>query len=310
MNRKHTHHVALLTIASALLMTFVTTGCGGLKPRHAPFHVFNSNLLNAEPSVGIPRASSDVQLHPVAWRNEPTDPVETPHDTGTAVASAEPVASPHHERRDDRATPRAPAPGKAVAVPGKKHKASDKVRKLEDASPARTAYTPRDAAGYVGAICQMNGVGVDVGVTDNAIAELYSAVKSKGKIYHATRPAVGDLMFFHNTFDRNRDSRNNDWYTHVGVVEGVDDDGTIHLLSFFSGRVQSSVVNLEHPEFERNDASGKLWNSPLRDKVKGEPAFTQHLASELFAGFGNVLGDRTEFIVIDNWVPGMVVSQR
>lgn len=304
-HRKPAVHT-LSWLALAAVAAVALTGCGSLKPRHAPFHVFNSNLLNAEPSVGVPRAPVEVALQPVAWRDEPAPPALD--DDMTAVASADETPPPRAEHKDQREAPKAPAAPNKARSKGKK--AHDKVRTLDETTTARTRYTPRDAAGYVGAICTLNGVKLDVGVTDNAIAELYSTVKSKGKIYHATRPAIGDLMFFHNTYDRNGDGRNNDWYTHVGVVEGVDDDGTIHLLSYVNGRVQTSVINLEHPEFERNDASGKLWNSRLRDKLPSDPAFTQHLASELFAGFGNVLGNRTEFVVIDNWVPGMALGKR
>ncbi len=156
----------------------------------------------------------------------------------------------------------------------------------------------------------MNEVAVEVGDDDNAIAELYAFTQKRGRVYHATRPAVGDLVFFHNTYDRNQDGRNNDWYTHVGIVEDVEDDGTIHFLSYFNGRVEESTLNLEHPTLAKNKNTQAVWNTTLRARQPDEPPFTQHLASELFAGFGNILGNRTEFDIIDVWSPDTVVSSR
>jgi hypothetical protein len=150
-----------------------------------------------------------------------------------------------------------------------------------------------------------NGVDIDLPDNEDAVALLYAAAKRRGSVYHATRPAVGDIVFFHNTYDRNGDGRNNDWYTHAGLVEAVDGKGNIHVLSYLDKKVTSFAINLEHP---RQPSSGDVINTQLRPRTAADPEFTQHLGGELFGGFGNLLGERTELVVIDNWMPGMKVS--
>ncbi|TVR03107.1 MAG: hypothetical protein EA398_06225 [Deltaproteobacteria bacterium] len=138
------------------------------------------------------------------------------------------------------------------------------------------------------------------------IVDIYRHAQQAGAIYHTPRPAVGDLVFFHNTFDRNGDGRNNDWYTHIGIVEDVDEAGTVSFLSYMNGEVQRHVLNLESPSVGREGS--RVLNSELRAAASGDPDFTQRLAGELFAGFGSLLGDREEVVVIDNWQPGSTVN--
>lgn len=166
-------------------------------------------------------------------------------------------------------------------------------------------YQPSDAAAYVTAVYALNETptsersGADVSIVD-----IYRYAQRNGTIYHSSRPAVGDLVFFHNTFDRNGDGRNNDWYTHVGLVESVDEDGTVSILSYMDDHVARAYLNLE-----RADSDDERVNTTLRRRRPDDPPYTQYLASELFAGFGSLLGERTEFLVIDNWQPGMTVAQ-
>jgi hypothetical protein len=153
------------------------------------------------------------------------------------------------------------------------------------------------------AIYEANGVKLGRLEGDDAVATLFAEAKKQGQIYHATRPAVGDLVFFHNTYDRNGDNRNNDWYTHVGLVEGVDKDGTIYVLSWFDGQIQTFPINLEHPKLAREERSNKIWNLQLRTPGDDDPQHTQYLGGELFAGFAGLLGNRQEIVVIDSWAP-------
>lgn len=174
-------------------------------------------------------------------------------------------------------------------------------------SAADSVYNPQEAAEYVTAVYAANDTATsEDGTTE--IIDIYRYVQVGGAIYHSTRPAVGDLVFFHNTFDRNGDGRSNDWYTHVGVVESIDDAGNISVLSYLDSRVSRSYMNLERPE-EATDEQGETVNTTMRRRSSSDPPYTQYLASELFAGFGSLLGERTQFLVIDNWHPGMSVAQ-
>ena len=180
------------------------------------------------------------------------------------------------------------------------------------ASPAPSVdsiYDPESAAAYVHAVYQANETAVTGEGRPSEVIDIYRHSQEDGQVYHSTRPAVGDLVFFHNTFDRNGDGRANDWYTHVGMVESLDDDGNIAILSYLDGRVSRTHLNLERPNDARDDSDGVI-NTAMRQRRQDDAAYTQYLASELFAGFGSLLGEREEFLVIDNWQPGMSVAQQ
>lgn len=94
-------------------------------------------------------------------------------------------------------------------------------------------------------------------------------------------PRPGDLAFFHDTYDRDRDGRANDPYTHVAIVEAVL--GREVLLLHRGGRgIERVRMDLSRPA----DAGA---NDPVRRPRASDPAGTRFLAGELFAGFGAVV---------------------
>lgn len=161
-------------------------------------------------------------------------------------------------------------------------------------------YNPRHALKYVLDTYAMNGLRFDNADT-LGIIDLYRAIQKAGTIYHSEIPVVGDLVFFHNTYDANGDRRNNDWYVHVGVIESTSKNGTIAILSYRAGAVTRDYMNLKHAHDAKID--GQRVNSTLRTKQKNDPAYTQYLAAELFAGFGSILGDRNQVRVMNAWKP-------
>lgn len=96
-------------------------------------------------------------------------------------------------------------------------------------------------------------------------------------------PAPGDLAFFHDTYDRNRDGRLNDRWTHVALVEKVEGE-LVTLLHRGIHGVERIRMDLAHP-------SDRTANDRLRVPRKNEPSGTRHLAGELFSGFGAVTPD-------------------
>ena len=93
---------------------------------------------------------------------------------------------------------------------------------------------------------------------------LYRTFKDKGRIRGGAALRRGDLLFFHNTWDRNGNKLRDDRFTHVGLVELVESDGRATFLHFASGRVKRGVVNLTHPDVSRDPTTGVEWNSQLR----------------------------------------------
>ena len=97
-------------------------------------------------------------------------------------------------------------------------------------------------------------------------------------------PSPGDLVFWHDTFDRNRNGRADDRLTHVGVVEYVV-DGTVVFLHRGGKAVARGAMDPRRPG--EASANGALVNSPLRARNRrlvGVPV----LAGALFAGYGRI----------------------
>ena len=192
------------------------------------------------------------------------------------------------------------APSKSVIQTTSKSQAGQKAPALH---PQKSTHSL--SMDYVMANYRANDVDLSKAATDQkkpTIGQLYQYAFSQKLVYQSTRPAVGDLVFFHNTVDRNGDGQWNDWHTLVGIVESADIDGnqTISVLTWRTDKIERIHLNLKYPELYKS-RKGKLLNSQLRpdqDENKGT-------AAKLFAGFANLLGNKTTFNVIDNWRPGM-----
>lgn len=144
----------------------------------------------------------------------------------------------------------------------------------------------RDCSGlimaiYAGAGCYAGKSTVGSGGT----AFLYERCKAEGRLFRKSRdPEPGDLVFFDNTYDRNRNKKCDDWLSHVGIVVAVDEDGTVTFVHWGKGGAKESRMNLKHPGIARSD-SGKEWNNEVRPRSRKDRGCVRHLASDLFRGF-------------------------
>ncbi len=114
-------------------------------------------------------------------------------------------------------------------------------------------------------------------------ANLYRYVQQHGSIRTAD-PAVGDLIFFDHTYDRNKDGKANDAFSHIGVVERVLDDGTVVFVHRVSGRILRYRMNLARPHVRRTP-EGQRVNHLLRRKHGSIPEAT---TAELFVAYGSL----------------------
>jgi hypothetical protein len=119
---------------------------------------------------------------------------------------------------------------------------------------------------------------------ENGVAAIHRKARSLDALRGEPRP--GDLVFFRETYDRNRDGRRNDGLTHIGVVERVEPDGTVTFVHRAGKGVKRARLNLHQPSLRR-DARGRVLNDYLR---RSERATHPRLAGELFAGFATVDG--------------------
>jgi hypothetical protein len=145
-----------------------------------------------------------------------------------------------------------------------------------------------DGASFVAHVLKVNGIEAPVEYGDTYIRDLYKHLKASGLTYDGQAPLPGDLVFFHNSADRNGDGRNNDWYSLCGVVDSVEEDGTVRFVAVVRDEVQELVMNLGRPEVRRDERTSAYLNSFLRTKSMSDAEYTQYLAGELYAGFASV----------------------
>ena len=262
--------LSLFILAAAL-----SGGCAAIQPGAAE-STYDQALLNATYYGAYYRPVAESSERPERDRRE-TTPRRDREDRQETAPTTEPVQ-----------VASAPPPQVNGAIP-------------EATTPSSSRSTPSDAAAYVEAVYALNETPVTESGASPTIVNMYRHADSTGTVYHATTPAIGDIAFFHNTSDRNGDGRNNDWYAHVGIVESVDSAGTISVLSYLDGEVSRIYMNLEHASDIELD--GTRINSELRAARESDPEYTRYLAGELFAGFGSLLGSRTEVVVLDSWSP-------
>ena len=97
-----------------------------------------------------------------------------------------------------------------------------------------------------------------------------------------TTPSPGDVVFFDNTYDRNKNHRLDDPLTHIAIVVGVDSDETVQMVHLGGSGITDLVMNVAHPT-EHKSPEGKMWNSYLRVNRKGE--VSPRLTGQLFRSY-------------------------
>lgn len=237
----------------------------------------------------------DALLHATRPPYQPTSGAQIASDGSSGAGRSKPSDRPPSKPRRATSSPaqESPRSDHGGVISTTTDNSSTRVRNAD-------GYTPRHAVDYVAHTYERNGVRFE-NAQRLTVVDLYRSVQDAGTIYHSKKPVAGDLVFFHNTYDANGDRRNNDWYVHVGVIESVDKDGTITFLSYRDNAVTRDRMNLHHPHEATRE--GVTINSRLRREQKNDPAYTQYLAGELFAGFGAVLGDIDQVLIVDSWSP-------
>ncbi len=147
---------------------------------------------------------------------------------------------------------------------------------------------PADCTGIVRAAFSSLGLDLldEARAGDNAVTAIYRFAQERGRVFEAGRPMPGDLVFFRETYDLNRDGRLNDGLTHIGIVEDVDAEGTVTVIHRVARGVVRYRMNLANPDVRRDPASGRVYNDALRHAGPGR---REVLTGQLFAGYATLL---------------------
>ncbi len=239
------------------------TACGSV-PLRGPTPYSLSHALFNEP----------IPVRPARRRQAVKKPAR-PTPSATVAAAAAPVASPV-------STP------SAVERPTAERVGRQRALMLATAQQLVGLRGAFDARGYVHHLLEAGDVRLSGISAKPSIRDVFRALQAQHLTYDRSEPAAGDLVFFHNTEDQNRDGRQNDWYSLAGVVETVAADGTVTAILPSGGAIVRRVMNLRTPEIRRAGETGPIVNDVLRKKRLDDPPYTQYLAGELYAGFAAV----------------------
>jgi len=123
-----------------------------------------------------------------------------------------------------------------------------------------------DCSGFVTACYSRLGLAlIDPSVSAKSGTELiYKSLKKRSRIVGINRARAGDLAFFHNTWDKNGNHIRDDRFTHIALVERVEEDGRVQIVHFVSGKVKRGYISPARPGQVRDKAGGRILNSHLR----------------------------------------------
>jgi len=129
------------------------------------------------------------------------------------------------------------------------------------------------------------------GKASRGVSSLYLGLKKRNMIYSKGTPRPGDLIFFDNTYDVNRNGRWDDPLSHIGIVEKVGRWDTISYIHFSNSGVKRSKINLKYPKtYAFRSKSGKLIviNSFLRRNRGEDYAKQDYISAHFFRAFAHL----------------------
>jgi peptidoglycan DL-endopeptidase CwlO len=195
----------------------------------------------------------------------------------TGLATAPPAPPPQTE-----ASPLA-------VKPGARDRVVDAARALVGQRKivlAGHAY-PDDCTGLVKGVFAQEGLDLAALAQpgDNGVSAIYRFAQARGRVYKGGHPVPGDLVFFTETYDKNKDGARNDGLTHVGLVDALEPDGTVTIIHRVARGVVRYRMNLEQPDVGKGPG-GRVLNDWLR---MGERGQTPKLTAQLFYGYATLL---------------------
>jgi hypothetical protein len=147
----------------------------------------------------------------------------------------------------------------------------------------------RDAEPFLSHLMHVAAVKMKV----KAPRDLYNAAAWRqfnraDKTLDGAAPQPGDLVFFHDTHDRNGDGSVDDPYSMVAVVEAVKPSGALICVGDAYNRVIRFSMNATRPAVRRDDRSGEVMNTPIRKRTRKDGPETPVLAGQLYAGMARL----------------------
>ncbi len=138
-----------------------------------------------------------------------------------------------------------------------------------------------DCSGFIFYIYYKAGIDLNSYIVDQTpfggVHQLYLIAKNYFSVSQISFN-FADIIIFDNTYDRNKNGKDDDLFTHVALIVDVKDDGTIVYIHKSNRGVQKGYMNILKGNL--HSINNEIINSYIKDN--GEKV----LASQLFNIFG------------------------
>ncbi|MBU50529.1 MAG: hypothetical protein CL920_17775 [Deltaproteobacteria bacterium] len=106
-----------------------------------------------------------------------------------------------------------------------------------------------DCSGWVR--CMFSRYGLDLmrppgDQRGNGVLLIRKFIGAYGTLHRSRTPALGDVVFWHYTYDKDRNGKLDDYWTHIGIVERIESDGRISILHY-NRKVKRLYMDLRQP---------------------------------------------------------------
>ncbi|MBO7430486.1 MAG: C40 family peptidase [Spirochaetia bacterium] len=146
-----------------------------------------------------------------------------------------------------------------------------------------------DCSGVVSAIYMKAGVDLTIDFKKykgGGVQRIHETLRSKGLVYRPSVPVPGDILFWDNTYDANKNGRADDVLSHIGMVVSSDKRSgeVVYVHHHDKKGIVFEKMNLLH-------ANDPAYNAAMRDSKAKKLPGNKYLASQLYkdAGKGYLL---------------------
>ncbi|MEW6556820.1 MAG: NlpC/P60 family protein [Elusimicrobiota bacterium] len=159
---------------------------------------------------------------------------------------------------------------------------NDRIKIYDQLKKEKVPYI-MDCSGFVRAVYVMTGINqlennIKKISGERNVQRIWKILYQHNKIYSKNiKPVKGDIIFFDNTYDTDRNPETYDKLTHIGIVENVDSKGTIKYIH--SSVDEGVIVSFANRRYPRKDTL-------LRKRRKKDPKGTKYHSGELINSFG------------------------
>jgi hypothetical protein len=125
--------------------------------------------------------------------------------------------------------------------------------------------------------------------TGGGVERIYKTLERENLLYSTSRPLVGDIIFWDNTYEHEENPFRDNPLSHTGMVTGVDPDGTISYIHYHITKgIIIEHMNLENPGVQSTMVGGhmKIINSPMRLAMAGRLHPPNWLSGQLYRNLG------------------------